>query len=378
MHLDKLPDVSFAQKSIEEILADTISGYEKAYYEQTGEVKKLFPGDPIRIWLYSQALREFQLRQLIDYSAKQNLLKYAKGPFLDHKGADHDVPRADAKKATVTMKYILSTPLPTIQYIPAGTRVRSKKDVYFQTLETIEVPAGATEVIAVNECTVAGEIGNGFTPGQINTLVDPIPWIANVENIDTSQGGADEEGDESYRERINLAPEGYSTAGPELGYEFFAKKYSQLIEDVAVSSPGPGTVDIRVLLKNGEIPEQTFLDGLKDYISAKDKRPLTDYVSVGAPDIVNYNINLTYYIRTEDETAVTSIRQRVDNAVSQYQVWQKSKIGRDINPSELIARVIQAGAKRIEIVEPVFAKLEKNQVAVAENVSVTYGGLEDD
>lgn len=377
MDLSKLPDINFAQKDIETILAETIAGFEQAYYEQTGVVKKLYPGDPIRIWLYSQALREFQLRQIIDYSAKQNLLKYATGAFLDHKGADHDIPRAEAQKATVTMKYILSAPQPTTQYIPAGTRVSPGNNIYFETTSMIEVPGGATEVTAVNQCTVAGTIGNDFTPGQINILVDPIPWIASVTNIDTSQGGVDEEDDESYRERINLAPEGYSTAGPELGYVFFAKKYSQLIEDVKVFSPSPGVVDIRVLLINGEIPDQTFLDGLGSYLSAKDKRPLTDHVLVGAPDIVNYDISFTYYIRTEDETMAASIQQKVNEAVTAYQTWQKSKIGRDINPSELISRVIQAGAKRLDLTAPLFTRITESQIAVAQNISVTYGGLED-
>ena len=121
--LNSLPDVTFAQKDIETILNDTISEYEQAYYVQYGIKKKLYPGDPIRVFLYSQALREFQLRQVIDFSAKQNLLKYAVGPYLKHIGASRDTPILEASKAAVTQKFVLSAPQATTQIIPLGTRV---------------------------------------------------------------------------------------------------------------------------------------------------------------------------------------------------------------------------------------------------------------
>jgi len=45
MDLTNLPDVTFAQKDIETILNDMITGYENAYYEETGEKITLYPGD---------------------------------------------------------------------------------------------------------------------------------------------------------------------------------------------------------------------------------------------------------------------------------------------------------------------------------------------
>ena len=60
------------------------------------------------------------------------------------------------------------------------------------------------------------------------------------------------------------------------------------------------------------------------------------------------------------------------------------QIGKDINPSELIKRVIAAGAKRVTVTSPTFATVAETEVAhIAMNgsdpdVTVTYGGLEDD
>jgi Phage-related baseplate assembly protein len=376
MDLSNLPEVEFASKDIDTILNDMISGYEQAYLEQTGEAKTLYPGDPIRIWLYSQALREFQLRSLIDSSAKQNLLKYATGAYLDNKGAPW-VERLQPEKAKVTEKFVLSAPQSTDQTIPAGTRVSPGNNIYFQVTSAIKVPAGTTEVTETLECTQAGTLGNDFIPGQINILVDPLPWIASVTNTDKSADGTDLEDDERLRERILLAPESFSVAGPSGAYEFFAKKYSGSIIDVRVFSPNEGVVDIRALLKDGAIPDNDFLTALQSYLSDKTKRPLTDQVTVNAPEVVNYDIVLTYYI-SSSSTTVATIQANVNKAIQDYILWEKSKIGRSINPSELISRIMAAGSKRVEVTSPVYTALTQTQVGVANAPSVTYGGLEDD
>lgn len=58
--------------------------------------------------------------------------------------------------------------------------------------------------------------------------------------------------------------------------------------------------------------------------------------------------------------------------------WQKEKLGRDINPSQLMKNIIEAGAKRAEITEPVFTKVENTEVAVADQISVAMGGIESE
>lgn len=378
MNLSNLPDIEFANKDIETIISDMIVDYEQAYFEQTGIRKKLYPGDPVRIFLYTQALREFQLRQLIDFSAKQNLLKYAKGNFLENVAALRSVKRLPSSRSSVKVKFILSAPQATVQVIPSGTRVSPGNNIYFEILENIQVPAGQTEITIITMCTIPGKIGNGFTPGQINILVDPIPWISGVMNIDTSQGGSDEEDDNSFRERVYLAPESYSVAGPTGAYEFFAKEYSPAIKDIKVFSPTPGTIDIRILLQDGELPSEAFIQGVQGHLSDKTRRPLTDNVIVSAPEIVHYSIDLIYYILEDSSSNTLLIQENINKAVADYVLWQKSRIGRDINPSELIARVIQAGAKRIEITSPLFTQVEDTQIAYADSINVNYGGIEND
>ncbi|WP_443683542.1 baseplate J/gp47 family protein, partial [Phascolarctobacterium faecium] len=105
---------------------------------------------------------------------------------------------------------------------------------------------------------------------------------------------------------------------------------------------------------------------------------LTDQVIVKAPDIVKFNVEVTYYINRADEVQSISIQSGVAKAVNDYVIWQKSKLGRDINPDELISLIKKNGAKRVVIASPNFQVIAENNIAIAENVSVKLGGLEDE
>lgn len=307
MSLSNLPDISFVETNPETIITETILNYENAYFESTGIRKSLHPADPIRIFLYTQALREIQLRHVIDETAKQNLLKYAPGPILDHLGARVRTPRGEAKESTTKMLLKFSQAQSTTTYIAKGIRFSPGSNYYFETTITNELPAGKQEIIVDVIASVPGSEGNGLLPGQINVIVDPQPYLVEAYNIEITQGGDDREDDDSYRERIYLAPEGLSVAGPETAYEYHALRYSQLIEDVHISNPTDGTVDIRVILEGGELPSVSFLEGMTSYFG-KGIRPLTDKVVIGAPNIVYYNTDVTYYLSSSENIEEKNLR----------------------------------------------------------------------
>jgi len=378
--LKSLPDINFIDKDVETLLADMIADYENAYYMQTGQTKKLQPGDPIRIWVYAQALRIYHAYQMIDSAAKMNLLRYATGDYLDHIGARYGErgARLSADKAITTVRYTLSAARTGANTIPTGNRSSPGNEVYFATITAAEIPAGSTYVDVIAECTEAGKVGNEYTAGQINILVDPIPYIASVVNTSTSQGGSDVESDDDYRERLYLLPESFSVAGPSEAYEYFAKQYSSAIEDVKVTSPNAGEVDVRFTLEGGELPGATIIAAVLAYLSASTRRPLTDQVTVQAPTTVSYDITLTYYIKTEDAASAGNIQTAVTAAIADYVLWQKRKIGRDINPSELISKIVQAGAKWVVVTAPVYTAVAETALAISGTIAATYGGLEDE
>lgn len=365
-----LPEITFVEKSAEQIEANIVNTYEQL----TGY--RLSPTDPRRKFLQAVALIIAQQRALIDFSAKQNLLAYAVGDYLEHIGALSETERLQPTYAKTTERFTLSTAQQ--QTIPAGTRVTVGDNVFFATTQSAAVQAGQTYADVECQCTQAGAVGNGYLPGELNKLVDPIQWVQSVTNITESEGGADIEADDPYAERIHRAPESFSVAGPDGAYLYWARTANQSIIDVSVRSPSPGVVEIRPLLQGGEIPGQELLDEVLSVCSDRKIRPLTDSVQVLAPEQVTYDIELTYYIKTTDSSVAVGIQALVNQAIDGYKLWQKSKLGRGIDPSELIARVKNAGAKRVAVTLPAHQQVELCQVAVDNLITVTYGGLEDD
>lgn len=380
MKFSDLPDVDFVTADKDAVQSVILSIYKSV----TG--RQLAQGDPVRLFVLVITNVVVLLLNKINETGRQNLLKYADGINLDHIGILVGVSRLPATGAGTTVRATLSASRGTIITIPAGTRITAGDNVFFATAGDIVIPAGQTTATGPASCTTTGAAGNGYAAGELNTIVDPVPYVASIVNITTSQGGADTEDDDRYRERIHNAPESFSCAGASGAYEFFAKKASTTIADVKVVSPAPGEVVIYPLLEEGVLPEQEILTAVVAICNQTHVRPLTDHVSAQAPGQKSYNVNLTYYVNYADQTHASVIQQNVNKAVNEYVVWQRSAIGRDINPSELIRRVMEAGAKRVVVTAPVYTAVKNGseadayavEIAVLGSKTVTYGGIEDE
>ena len=378
--LYNLPDISFVDDiSYEKILNDMIADYEKKYQEATDRKVTLRPGDKEHIHLRIDAGQYFQMYQILDNAAKMNLLKYSKGNFLRHLGAFKKTFIQEPKPAVVTARFTLSEIRKDVIYIPQGTRITAGDGVYFATDDYVEVKAGDSFVDVDCTCETVGEVGNEYIVGQIETIVDPVPYVSSVSNITKSDGGTGEESEESFRERIFLAPSSYSVAGPADAYEYWVKQYnSAAIEDVKIYEPTEAVVDIRILLVGGALPSKTFCSGCLEYLRENPIIPLTDNDLVAAPDVVNYNLKAVYYIARSDLNNIKVIQESIEAAKETYLNWQRTKIGRDINPDALTEFVRAAGGKRVVITSPVFTPIPETSIAMEKTVEFTYGGIEDD
>jgi len=364
--------LEFVQADSTQILSDLIKAY------QTILRRTIRPADPVYNFLSTLAYVVTFLKHSINYAGNQNLLRYAEGKYLDALGELYGVQRLPAKPAITTLRFYIEEPLPFEVVIPKGTRATPDGQLFFETTEEGKIQPGSTYTDIPAQCTTAGEVGNGFLPGQINQLVDPIPYIVKVENITTTLGGSDTESDDRFRERIRLSLERFSTAGPRLAYEYWVKTAHQDITDVSVYSPEPGKVKVHFLVKDGELPSEDMLNLVRDFLNQDKIRPLTDFVLVEPPEVVNYEVKLTYWIHRKNEPLVKTIQEKVSQAVSDFVAWTGSKIGRDILPEELIQRVKEAGAYRVKVEAPAYTEITQSQVAKASNVQITYGGLVDD
>lgn len=310
---------------------------------------------------------------------KGRLLGYASGYQLDALGERVNCTRLAPVPAHTRLKFTLETVRPNDITIPAGTTVTSDNKVLFATDASAVIKAGKTEVTDVAAtATTGGVVTNGIPVGAIQSFVDRVPFVTGVFNTTESSGGDDGEpyplaidpdggdngeGDDRYRERIKLAPAAWSAAGSAASYEYHARSASGNIESVAVTSDQEaGTVDIYVTEKGGVLPTQGTIDAVTAAVTRDDIRPLNDKVTVQSPTEVQYDIELTYYVLQENESAAQKAIEGVGGAIEQYNAWQQANIGRDVNPDRLRAFLLDH-CVRVDLVQPEYQAIANSELA---------------
>lgn len=362
--------IKFADYDSKDITSAIVEQFENALGE------KLQPSDERRIFLNTLAQVVIGLKATVNDTGNQVLLRYARGDALDAIGEVFGVERLAEGYATCVLEFTLSEAQPSNVTIRKGTRATPDGKVYFATNEALTISAGNTTGTVSATALSAGSEHNGYEEGQIRYIVDYTPYLSSVRNTTVSVNGTDKESDDSYRERIRLAPESFSTTGCEEGYIFWTKSADAGIGDVTVTSPSAGEVNIYVkkadgtVLLSGEtdpnvlIEWHDWLSSIQEKVGAKDKRPLTDKVNVLCPQTINFGVQFNYYIAEEDVSNKDEIKAKVRNAVREYVKWQTAKIGRDINPDKLRNFVLSAGASRVVLNAPSsFVALNKSQLA---------------
>lgn len=380
MMIREYPDVEFVETDTEVIESNMIALYEEFVKQSGRRDYKVYPASPERLFIAWCAAIIVQQRVLINETAKKNVPRYAKGEYLDSLAElFKDIERLPATPAVAKFRFYISAAQNQSVIIPKGTRITFDGEITFETTEELEIKAGETYGEVNGKCQTAGLVGNNLAPGQVKEIVDIYDFYLKAENVTKTEGGAEEEEDASYYERMRESMESFSTAGPVNGYIYHTKSVSTAIADVAATSPEAGVVDIRVLIQGGEQPTQAVLEEIEAALNASDVRPLTDIVTVSMPEEDPFEIDLTYYINRNSQASTSIIDREARAAVEDYITWQTGKMGRDINPSYLTQLIMAAGVKRVEVRKPTFQVVEETHVAriVRDTMTVLNGGIEN-
>lgn len=375
-NLLSLDDVNFTETDPAVIESELLNDY-----QQTTK-KVLYPGDPVRLFLSTLAYRVSQERVIYNNAARQTLLRYAQGTKLDHIGAMFGAYRLQSEYAKTTLQFSIQAPLSFNIVIPAGTRATTKDgSAIFATDEEIIILAGRLSVTVTATCLTAGEAFNHILVGEVNTMIDPIAYVNELTNTKETSGGSDIENDDDFRQRIALAPESFSSAGPELAYKYHALSAHKNISSVSIEgTPTGGIINVFVLLKNGIIPDVNSVEitAVKNALNAEKIRPINDTVDVYPATGIVSDYSLTWYLTKSTSSLQSAIAKKITEAVVQYETWQTSTLGRDINPDELIALCKAAGAKRIVLNGLDYRSLSQNEVCQFNTNAnrILYGGEE--
>lgn len=373
-----LPEISLLEKNgitLENIQQDMIYRFQAEYQDITGDEYSLYPANPFRMMITVLSGAFYQAYAFGEYMFRQNLIQYMDDDVLLNWGANLGFSLNSPKPSQTVLEFGLNDALDFDVTIPAGVRATAGDDVYFATDEGCVIPAGDLSVSTVAHCTSVGAAGDGYIPGEINILADPVVNVSYVKNTVKSFGGESEYSGDRLREEIFTFPSTYSVAGPGRAYAALAKSYSEDIVDVSVVTDQDATVHIYLLLKNGDLPSESYCAAVLDHLRRSARFPDTDRLQIHAPEEVSFDLTCTYFINADRRSAESEVRQAVEDALNKLVGQMGKALGEDINPDRMKQCALNAGAEKLSITTPAYQQLGRNQVAVFRSVDIQYGGL---
>ncbi|WP_336142821.1 baseplate assembly protein [Acinetobacter sp. 102] len=158
------------------------------------------------------------------------------------------------------------------------------------------------------------------------------------------------ESDTALRKRIQLAPEGYTTAGSEGSYQFHTMNADVRIKDMQAFSPSEGVVSVYLLSHEGDgAAADELLNIVDKALNAKQIRPLTDHVNVYSASIVYYQIDAI--LETASGPDANTILENAAVALTEY-TNQIHALNEEVTLSGIYHALHQAGVKKVTLNQP--------------------------
>lgn len=368
-----LPPPEFVKVDPAAIEAELVKRYEA----KSG--KTLYPAQIERLFIDQVAYATSLALSSIQHAGEQLLVRHAAGPILDYLGELVGTSRLLEQPARCPILFSLPQPTSIPLLIPAGTQVTTQDGrLAFATDADATIAPGQEQARALATCQTLGTAGNGWAAGQISVLASPPFDDLTASNEAVSTDGADEEGDDRYRERIILAPEAYTNAGSRGAYRYHALSVHQSIIDVAVHGPDEGQDDGHVAvypLTETGLPSEALLEQVYTHLSGERIRPLCDTVHALAPTEVAFAIqaDLIFFANTDRETSLVEATAAADA----WAASKRGKLGLDIVPEQLTAVLQVPGVYRAIVREPLFTVLGGNQWANCTGIQLADAGAVD-
>jgi len=150
------------------------------------------------------------------------------------------------------------------------------------------------------------------TGNNLQRLADWRP----VEKFDT-------ETDDEFRRRVQMAPESFSTAGPDGAYIFHALAADEDVQDAFPYSPDGFKVDLYILSRIGDgTASADLLNTVDEYVSRDNLRPLNDELTVKSAVIKPYviEVELTLPNGPGESETITQATKRLQSLATETHV----------------------------------------------------------
>ncbi|RQY11095.1 baseplate assembly protein [Burkholderia stagnalis] len=182
------------------------------------------------------------------------------------------------------------------------------------------------------------------------------------------------EDDDALRRRIQLAPQGFSVAGPSAAYESKALAVDGRLLDAKATRPQPGDVLVTLLSRDGDgTADDALCRKVEAALAAEDQRPLNDTVLARPAEIVRHRIRAKGYTRSAVGADVL-IAQATKNARAYADKVRRLGVG--VAESAIKGVCQAAGLSRTELIEPAGdLPIGPTQASFCVDVVIEYGGI---
>ncbi|MFI8482999.1 baseplate J/gp47 family protein [Pseudomonas sp. NPDC078700] len=183
------------------------------------------------------------------------------------------------------------------------------------------------------------------------------------------------EGDDSLRERTQMALEGLSTAGPRNAYIFHARSADGRVADASAISPAPcyATITVQSAIGDGSA-DQSLIDAVSAALNDEDVRPVCDCVTVQGATVVPYTVTAQLFV---DNLTPESelVLQAAQEALTAY-VNQRRRLGQGVYRSALDAALHVEGVRYVELTDWVDIPPNETSAAYCTATTVTLAELQ--
>lgn len=345
--------------------------YEDLLQQHIAEVQALLPdwkpseGDLMLIEKQAAAYREMNLKAEFNSLAKAFFLSTTTGSNLDNYAVFYGVKRLQGAKPTAEYQFDLTVVLDYQVILPKGSMLVDEGGAYQALLlEDVVFYQGlksSTGRVELQLYTKSSDI-------ETTLLQTPLPYIGNIQATGEFSNGDSIESDEELRKRILLSLADKSTAGSEITYKSYAYRADSRVEDVSVFSLAPG--EVQVVIYAPTDTDAIALNRVKETLSAKEVRPLTDNLFVSYAKVIPYQVDATIKIFEGQDSAsiysksMASLMQGIENL---------QKIGADPTPSEINDFLRVKGVKEVVLHSPVERMdIPKDGIAICTSKKVNY------
>lgn len=247
---------------------------------------------------------------------------FSYGIYLDYHAQAYGLTRrsavASAGELTITGSPGTIIPAGFLFAVPASGDAPA---VVFATQDEATIGIdGQAKVMAIAQ--EPGTTGN-VAAGTIVIMVQPMAGIDTITNEEAFTGGAAEEDDDTFRERIReyLETADVSFVGCDADYKRWAKEVDGVGDVIVIPEwNGPGTVKVVLLDLSGEPANRAIIEAVYNHIVSPDDRdlriaPIGATVTVTAPTTktIDVSCKLTVAPGFDTQTVINEIKEKISD-----------------------------------------------------------------